>query len=72
MEQKIEREWKSIKCPGRGEKTAIMVEWDIVSQKGRILKRSLRQIDCQHPRLTEFGGEDCTWGCAAVIGKKGK
>jgi len=72
LEQKIEREWKSIKCPGRGEKTAIMVEWDIVSQKGRILKRSLRQIDCQHPRLTEFGGEDCTWGCAAVIGKKGK
>jgi len=72
LEQKIEREWKSINCPGRGDNTAIMVEWDIVSQKGRILKKSLRQIDCHHPQLTEFGGEDCTWGCEAVIGKRGK
>ena len=47
-----------------------MVEWDIVSEKGRLLKRSLRQIDCHHPQLTQFGGEDCGWGCEGVIGKR--
>ena len=69
MEQKIEREWKSISCPGERVKTKIMVEWDIVSEKGRILKKSLRQIDCHHPHLTELGGADCMWGCESVIGK---
>jgi len=72
LEQKTEREWKSIKCPGSGNMTVLMVEWDIVSEKGRILKKGLRQIDCRHPQLTEFGGEDCKWGCEAVIGKRGK
>jgi len=52
--------------------TVLMMEWDIVSEKGRILKKGLRQIDCRHPQLTEFGGEDCKWGCEAVIGKRGK
>ena len=47
-----------------------MVEWDIVSEKGRLLERSLRQIDCHHPRLTQFGGEDCEWGCEGVIGRR--
>jgi len=72
LEQKIEREWKSIKCPGRGDKTVIMAEWDIVLEKGRILKRSLRQIDCHHPQLTEFGAETCKWGCEGVMEKREK
>ena len=70
MEQKTEREWKSIRCPRGKAKTLVMVEWDIVSEKGRILKRSLRQIDCHHPPLTTFGGGDCEWGCEGVIGKR--
>ena len=59
MEQKIEREWRSILCPEIEDRTLIMVEWNIVSEKGRILKRNLRQIDCYHPQLTKFGGTDC-------------
>jgi hypothetical protein len=70
LEPKIEREWKSILCPKGKNKTLVMVEWDIVSEKGRILKRSLRQIDCHHPPLTIFGGRDCEWGCERVIGKR--
>jgi hypothetical protein len=70
MEQKIEREWRSILCPGKEDKTLIMVEWNIVSEKGRILKRSLQQIDCSHPQLTKFGGADCQWKCEVVIGKR--
>lgn len=70
MEQKIEREWKSIHCPGEKDKTLVMVEWDIISEKGRILKKSLRQIDCRHPQLTQFGGVDCEWRCEGVIGKR--
>jgi hypothetical protein len=69
LEQKIEREWKSIRCPGRKDKTSVMVEWNIVSEKGRILKKGLRQIDCHHPHLTKFGGTDCEWGCERVIEK---
>jgi len=72
MEQKIEREWKWINCPGEKEKTSVMVEWDITSEKGRILKRSLRQIDCHHSRLTTLGGADCEWGCERVIAKREK
>lgn len=72
LEQKIDREWKSIRCPGRGDKTVIMTEWDIVSEKGRILKRSLRQIDCHHAQLALFGGESCNWGCEGMIGKRGR
>ncbi len=69
MEQKIEREWKSIPCPEGKDRAFVMVEWDIVSEKGRILKRSLRQIDCHHPPLTIIGGHDCEWGCQKVLGK---
>jgi hypothetical protein len=46
-----------------------MVEWDIVSEKGRIVKKSLRQIDCHDPQLAQFGGADCGWGCERIIGK---
>ncbi len=70
MEQQTEREWKSIRCPGRKDKTFIMIEWDILSEKGRLLKRNLRQIDCHHPQLTQWGGADCEWGCEGVIGKR--
>jgi hypothetical protein len=70
LEQKIEREWKSIRCPRGKDKTLVMVEWNIVLEKGRILKRILRQIDCHHPQRTRFGGEDCEWGCERVIGER--
>ena len=70
LEQKTEREWKSIRCSGRKDKTWIMIEWDILSEKGRLLKKSLRQIDCHHPPMTEFGGADCEWGCEGVIGRE--
>jgi hypothetical protein len=70
LEQKIERDWKSIRCPGGKEKTLVMVEWNIVSEKGRILKKTLRQIDCYHSQLTQFGGADCDWGCERVIRKR--
>ncbi len=70
MEQKIEREWGSIRCPGREDKVLVMIEWAVASEKGRILSRSLRQIDCHDPQLTRFGGEDCEWGCERVIGKR--
>jgi len=46
-----------------------MIEWKILLEKGRLLKKSLRQIDCHHPQLMEFGGTDCEWGCEGVIGK---
>jgi hypothetical protein len=49
-----------------------MYEWEIVSEKGRILKRTLRQIDCYNPQLTLLGGADCNWGCEGVIGKREK
>jgi len=70
LEQKTEREWKSIICPRGKDKTLIMVEWNIISEKGRILKRTLRQIDCHHPPLTRLGGYGCEWGCEEVIGKR--
>ncbi len=70
MERKIEREWKSIRCPEGKDKTIIMVEWDIVSEQGRVLEKRLRQIDCHYPPLTALGGADCAWGCEAVIGKR--
>jgi len=70
MEQKIEREWKSIVCPEREEKTMVMCEWEIVSGEGRIFRRSLKQIDCRNPKLTEFGGPDCNWSCEKVIVKR--
>jgi hypothetical protein len=71
VEQKIVREWKSIRCSGGTDKTLIMIEWDVLSEKGRLLKKSLRQIDCHHPKQTEFGGADCEWGCEEVM-RRGK
>jgi hypothetical protein len=67
MEQKIDREWKSIVCPGGKEKSVVMCQWDILSEKSRILKRTLKQIDCHNPKLTEFGGPDCNWACAKAL-----
>jgi hypothetical protein len=72
LEQKIEREWKTILCPGERDKTFIMMEWDVLSEKGRILKKSLRQIDCHHSKLTKFGGLGCDWECERIISKKEK
>jgi hypothetical protein len=54
--QEIEREWKSILCPEGKGGARVMCEWDIVSEKGRILKRTLKQMDCRCPQLMEFGG----------------
>lgn len=49
-----------------------MVEWEIVSEKDRILKKSLRQIDCHRPQLAQFGGADCEWGCEGLFGEREK
>ena len=70
MEQRIEREWKSIVCPEGKEENLVMCEWDIVSAEGRIFRRTLKQIDCFNPKLTQFGGTDCNWGCEGVIAKR--
>ena len=70
LEQKREREWKSIACPEGKGRALMMLEWDVVSEKGRILKRSLKQMDCQNPMLSVFGGEDCNWKCEGVITKR--
>jgi hypothetical protein len=71
MGQKIEREWKSIVCPDWKEKTAVMREWNILSEKGNGLQRTLTLIDCHNPRLSEFGGADCNWACERAIAKAG-
>jgi len=70
MEPKIEREWKSIICPDGKAQSMVMSEWDIVSEEDRIVKKTLRQIDCHNPRLTEFGGTDCSWACTKAIAKE--
>jgi hypothetical protein len=70
MEQKIEREWRSIRCPGREYKVHVMVEWGVASEKGRIFSRRLQQIDCHDPQLTRFGGADCEHGCERLIAKR--
>ena len=70
MEQVKEREWKSILCPEKKCRTVVMCEWTLESKGGRILKRTLKQIDCYNPELTEFGGANCKWGCEGVIGKR--
>lgn len=71
MERKIERGWKSIVCPDRKEKVIVMCEWEILSEMGSTLKKTLKQIDCHNPKLTEFGGADCNWGCKKAIAKEG-
>jgi hypothetical protein len=70
LEQVKEREWKSILCPEKKCRTVVMCEWNVESRGGRILKRTLQQIDCHNPQLTEFGGAYCKWGCERVIGKR--
>jgi len=70
LEEVREREWKSILCPERQCRTIVMCEWEVLSKEGRILKRTLRQIDCHHPQLVEMGGIDCEWGCERVLGKR--
>jgi len=72
LEQKIEREWKSILCPGEKDKAFIMVEWGVLSEKGRILKKILHQIDCHHSKLTKLGGLDCDWECERILVKREK
>jgi hypothetical protein len=72
MEQKLEREWKSIVCPEEKTKTFVMCEWDILSGEGRIFKRTLKQVDCHHPKLAKFGGADCNWDCEKIISKREK
>ena len=69
MEQKVEREWKNILCPENKDKTRVMCEWDVVSKQGRIIKKTLKQIDCSNPKLIEFGGADCHWTCEKVLAK---
>jgi len=70
LEEVREREWNSILCPERQCRTMVMCEWDVLSKEGRILKRTLRQIDCHHAELVRFGGMDCKWGCEEVIRKR--
>jgi len=70
MEQKIEREWIFIGCPEGRENASVMCEWDIVLEKGHILRRTLRLIDCHNLQLTEFGGTDCNWGCKRLIARR--
>jgi hypothetical protein len=47
-----------------------MCEWDILSETERILKKTLKQIDCHHPKLTKLGGADCNWACKKAIAKE--
>ena len=70
MERKIEREWKSIACPDGKYKSMVMCEWEMLSEEGRILKKTLKQIDCRNPKLTELGGRDCNWTCEKAIAKE--
>jgi len=70
VEQKREREWKMVLCPGGKGRNLVMCEWNIVLEKGRILKRTLKQIDCYDPQLAQFGGVDCSWGCEGVMVKR--
>lgn len=49
----------------------VMCEWDILLEMGRIFKKTLKQIDCHNPKLTEFGGADCNWACKKAIAKEG-
>jgi hypothetical protein len=70
MEQKLEREWKTIVCPDGNEKATVMYEWDILSEEGRIFRKTLRKIDCHNPKLSEFGGADCNWACKKATAKE--
>ena len=65
-----EREWNSILCPERQCRTMVMCEWDVLSKEGRILRRTLRQIDCHNAELVQFGGRECKLGCEEVMRKR--
>jgi len=71
MERKTAREWKSIVCPDGKAQSLVMSEWDILSEEGRVLKKTLRQIDCHSSRLADFGRMDCSWACKKAIVKEG-
>ena len=49
----------------------IMCEWNIFSEGVNILQRTLQQIDCYNPRLSELGGTGCNWACEKAIAKVG-
>jgi hypothetical protein len=70
MTQANERQWKTISCPEGKGKARVMCEWEVVSEKGRVLKRALKQVDCLNPQLADMGGEDCHWGCERVLVKQ--
>jgi hypothetical protein len=67
MEKRVEREWRSASCQPGKQPAWMMCEWNIISEGGRILRKTLRQIDCHHPVLTEFGGGDCNWKCMELL-----
>jgi len=69
-EEMGEKEWNSILCPERQCRTMVMCEWDVLLKERRILKRTLRRIDCYNAELVQFGGMECKWGCEAVIRKR--
>ena len=70
MGQKIQRLRKSIVCPVWNERTAVMREWNILSEKGADLRRTPTLIDCHNPMLSEFGGADCNWAREETIEAK--
>ncbi len=70
MERGIEREWKAIACPDGKNKSMIVCEWEILSEKGCILRKTLKQMDCHNPKLTELGGWDCNRACEETIAKE--
>ena len=70
MERRTMREWKSIVCPDGKAQSLVMSEWDILSEEDRVLKKTLRQIDCHSSRLAEFGRTDCSWACRKAIAKE--
>ncbi len=48
----------------------VMCEWEILSEEGRILRKTLKQMDCHDPKLTELGGRGCNWACEKTIAKR--
>ncbi len=67
MEHRIEREWKSVACPDGKNNSMVMCEWEILSEEGRILRKTLKQMDCHNPKLTELGGRDCNRACEKIV-----
>ena len=67
MEQRVEREWKSVRCPQGEGRIRIMCEWKVIAVEGRVLKRELTLIDCHHPLLARLEGGSCGWGCMEAV-----